>query len=549
VVQPARSSVPIARRQVSDGGCISGAPRGLDALLARSVATRAQQRLLQRFRVKAHLDSPDLDDDRLQQAVSSADLALNVNVDSGEAVLKFQKALTKAGFPNPESGKFDSETQGANARFQTREGIPYPTGRQAGPKTLSALDDVLLKGAKPDPKPEPKPKPLPQPPKDCARYEPGERELSLRTPGAVARTGGFGQILTLSNFGAGKSQMKAAHEEALRTFVREFDLADPASEMEIDFIRGFTDSVDAEEKNAALREARAVDVQFMLKKFAVPAAPDGQAADLKSYDTGCTPPARSLARRVIVALRRKVTPPPTCMPLTLGPGRTGCGTGTDFTHNDSPSVSTASAAKMAAWAVTEVGNPFRSNVPNVMCEADMDAELTLLGGSAGHAAFARFRAGTGGTEVLTSSTTLGAMALKSRSFAVSVAAVKREIELQLAAQANSGARVLDPCLLKVAAVPETHFPKLGPDPAALQAVIGGTHGEKLFLTTFSGDLAHRSYSANLRFVICDNFGVDEADLYSPGLIGFWVLQHERSPTKYKPYINELDLSVTISGTF
>ena len=53
----------------------------------------------------------------------------------------------------------------------------------------------------------------------------------------------------------------------------------------------------------------------------------------------------------------------------------------------------------------------------------------------------------------------------------------------------------------------------------------------------------------MRFVICDNFGVDETDLYSPGLLGFWVLQHERSATKYKPFVNQLDLSVTISGTF
>jgi hypothetical protein len=85
------------------------------------------------------------------------------------------------------------------------------------------------------------------------------------------------------------------------------------------------------------------------------------------------------------------------------------------------------------------------------------------------------------------------------------------------------------------------------DGVALKAVIGGTQGEELFATGFIGSLPTRTYSIDLRFLICDDFGVDEADLYAPGLFAFWVLQHERSP--YAPFINELDLPVTVSGTF
>ena len=59
----------------------------------------------------------------------------------------------------------------------------------------------------------------------------------------------------------------------------------------------------------------------------------------------------------------------------------------------------------------------------------------------------------------------------------------------------------------------------------------------------------RTYTIGLRFLICDDFGVDESDLYAPGLFAFWVLQHERSATHYAPFINELDLAVTESGTF
>src|SRR3712207_8216241 len=51
-------------------------------------------------------------------------------------------------------------------------------------------------------------------------------------------------------------------------------------------------------------------------------------------------------------------------------------------------------------------------------------------------------------------------------------------------------------------------------------------------------------SMTLRFVICDDFGVDQHDLYSPGLISFWVLQHERSG--YRPFINELVVESTFS---
>jgi outer membrane protein OmpA-like peptidoglycan-associated protein len=263
---------------------------GLDALLARSVATRASSgRLLQRFHLKPRLESPDLNSERLQKAVASAEQALNVNVDEGEAVVKLQAALSKAGFAAPDTGKYDSDTQRACAGFQKQQEIPFPTGRQAGPKTLSALDDVLLK-AKPDDK------------KDCAKYEqtPDERAQSIVSRGDVLRTG---SLLTLSNFAAGKSQMKRQHEDALRDLIREFDLASATSRFHVQFIHGFTDGVDAEEENVLLREARAADVQFVLNRSGVK-VPDGTPADPKDYDAGCTPKDRSFARRVEVKVTK-----------------------------------------------------------------------------------------------------------------------------------------------------------------------------------------------------------------------------------------------------
>jgi outer membrane protein OmpA-like peptidoglycan-associated protein len=249
------------------------------------------------------------------------------------------------------------------------------------------------------------------------------------------------------------------------------------------------------------------------------------------------------------------SPSVTCkLPASLGVGRTGCGTGSDFTHFDFPSISAASELKLAAWAAAHgatalpliplPGLPFRSLVPNAECELEMDAVLVGFARGAGHAAFSRFRAGTGGTETHSAGSTLGKDALVSGSFAHTLVAVKHDIESKLAIQAASGK--LDPCALKVVP-PATHFGVS--DGMTLKAVIGGTHGERLNATAFTGDIPTRTYSIGLEFLICDNFGVDEADLYAPGLFAFWVLQHERSATLYAPFINLLDLPVTVSGTF
>lgn len=240
---------------------------------------------------------------------------------------------------------------------------------------------------------------------------------------------------------------------------------------------------------------------------------------------------------------------PCALPVLLGIGRTGCGSGTDFTHFDFPSISLASTAKLAAWAANRPFSRGQSRflVTNMECEIEMDAVLTILAGGAGHDAFTRFATGTGGTKTHNKSSMLGALALGSPEIKSTVASVKSIIESQLVAQAASG--TLNPCVLLVKP-PATHFAsKKFYYPGALKSIIGGTHGEKLFATGFTGDIPSRSYTIDLRFLICDNFGVDESDLYAPGLFAFWVLQHERSASRYAPFINQLDLPVTVSGTF
>jgi hypothetical protein len=242
------------------------------------------------------------------------------------------------------------------------------------------------------------------------------------------------------------------------------------------------------------------------------------------------------------------TPPPSTapapcpLPVKLGTGRVHSPGAADFQHFDFPAISATSTSRLKAWALTHLETS-RAAVPDAACESEMDTVLGGFAGSAGHLAFARFRAGVGGTEVHGNGSPLGALALASSSFATTLAAVKADIQAQLAVQAAAGA--VDACGLSVIP-PETSFRYSSP---AIAAVIGGTQGEELYATAFTGNAVSRSYTMTLRFVIDDHFGVDENDLYFLGLFPFWVLQHERSATLYNPFVNELDLSVPLSGSF
>lgn len=70
----------------------------------------------------------------------------------------------------------------------------------------------------------------------------------------------------------------------------------------------------------------------------------------------------------------------------------------------------------------------------------------------------------------------------------------------------------------------------------LAAVIGGAKGSKYFVRNLDHDPLKKGYTFDLRVEICDHFGVDESDLYSPGLCAFWMLQHA-IPGVQSPFVN------------
>jgi peptidoglycan hydrolase-like protein with peptidoglycan-binding domain len=234
--------------------------------------------------------------------------------------------------------------------------------------------------------------------------------------------------------------------------------------------------------------------------------------------------------------------PPRVIPCTPLPrqifSRGGCGAGTDFTHNDFPSLAGVSSyGRTLVWQADHLSTDFR-------LRNDMRTELGVLAGSEGLRMVSHFSGGTGTRLTHDPTSTLGRDALSSGTFSHLNRSVIREIEHQLAGMTASG--VIDCNTITLPpGVPAVSFTFA--DGYALKGIIGGTQGLVIRITNFSVNPGSRSYDIGLQYLICDDFGVDTADLYSPGLAAFWVLQHRRSG--YVPFINELDLPMTAIGTY
>ncbi|WDE03633.1 hypothetical protein SG34_019915 [Thalassomonas viridans] len=219
--------------------------------------------------------------------------------------------------------------------------------------------------------------------------------------------------------------------------------------------------------------------------------------------------------------------------------RGGCGGGTDFTHNDFQSLSGVGAAGRAlVWQADNLSTDFR-------LRNDMRLELGILAGSEGWRMVDHFAGGSGTTLSHDNASTLGSAALASAAFTRLNSATLTAIEAALAAMASAGTIDCNALSLAGTTLPGVSFSFS--DGFALKGIIGGTQGLRIRLTELTVDPVSRSYDIGLQYLICDDFGVDTADLYSPALAAFWVLQHRRSGNL--PFINELDLTRSASGSF
>lgn len=142
------------------------------------------------------------------------------------------------------------------------------------------------------------------------RYDEGEREASAKSPGETKRDKVAAKIvITLSNFEVGKEKLKPEHERALADAVTEFRLGQTCSRGgSVALIEGYTDAVDSEATNAALRDLRVSSAERYLFRLISPghfdhadtsrAAPAGQYLNPRND----TPQARADNRAVKIEL-------------------------------------------------------------------------------------------------------------------------------------------------------------------------------------------------------------------------------------------------------
>lgn len=220
--------------------------------------------------------------------------------------------------------------------------------------------------------------------------------------------------------------------------------------------------------------------------------------------------------------------------------RGGCGSrsAADFRSYDFPTLSVTDTMKVAAARLMTDGQ----------LETVFRAELTAFGtGALGASFVTRFIAGTGGKWTHGVGSTIATLAARAGAFQSAVRNVANQINMQVRGQFVHGA--LHTFTLSGITAPGISFRPFDPftDGMTMKALIGGTQGLQIMMWNFAVVPGTFNYNAMLRFVMCDNFGVDESDLYSPALIAFWVLQHERPG--HRPFVNEIIVDVAIRGNF
>jgi hypothetical protein len=303
-------------------------------------------------------------------------------------------------------------------------------------------------------------------------------------------------------------------------------------------VHGFASEEGDPNFNEALSCARAVKARSILLAELARA---GISATIEIYKHGATAGNRPDRRSVVIKSSAATPSPPlglTVLPCSSLPhligSRGACGTGRDFSYADFPALGITDTLKVA---------PFRSQNDLVLLTI-FTTELGALAGSTGSSMISRFSAGSGATFIHGTTSLLSILALASGTFRRALASVRTAIHSSLQAQASTGTVDCNSLAIPATAVPRIYF--TFSDGSVLKAAIGGTQGLEVFVTSFSLPPGGNTYSLTLQFVICDDFGVDESDLYSPGLISFWILQHERFG--YRPFVNEIIVEDTVTGT-
>jgi hypothetical protein len=254
-------------------------------------------------------------------------------------------------------------------------------------------------------------------------------------------------------------------------------------------------------------------------------------------------------RKVVISVARaapRPTTPTPCVPAVYT-GRTpvliyhhgSVGTGRDAIWGDFPTSIVSGLPWYQRWPVNlAIGSP-DINLLSVMAGV-----LGGLGGAEGVTAVRHFSSGGGGALTYGPGSTFSTLASSAVMFRTAVAFAAGRINAAIRAQAAACNIDYRTIRLPSGAIPAIAF--LASDSVPLKAVIGGTQALWVSISSFSS-FPGRTYTAVLSFDIYDDFGVDESDLYAPGLYEFYVLQHFR--TAYRPFVHRIVVEETITGSY
>lgn len=254
-------------------------------------------------------------------------------------------------------------------------------------------------------------------------------------------------------------------------------------------------------------------------------------------------------RKVVISVARaapRPTTPTPCVPAVYT-GRTpvliyyhgSVGTGRDAIWGDFPTSIVSGLPWYQRWPVNLI-----MGSPDIKLLSVMAGVLGGLGGAEGVAAVRQFNLGAGGAITYWPGSPFSTLASSAVMFRAAVAAAASRINAAIRAQAAACNIDYRTIRLPSGAIPAIAF--LASDSVPLKAVIGGTQALWVSISSFSS-FPGRTYTAVLSFDIYDDFGVDESDLYAPGLYEFYVLQHFR--TAYRPFVHRIVVEETITGSY
>ncbi|WP_143306616.1 eCIS core domain-containing protein [Chitinophaga vietnamensis] len=230
-------------------------------------------------------------------------------------------------------------------------------------------------------------------------------------------------------------------------------------------------------------------------------------------------------------------------PVTIG-SRGGCGTGDDATTAYFPLSAVPPALLPSALS--------QDSMPDFSLRLLPQGVLTTFAGSDGYSLFSDFYNSSASSRTFAAGSDVATRAQAHASFVAARASVEHELAANLASQAVTN--TISCGSITLATLPVISFS--GSADMKLWTLIGGTQGLVVELTGITILPYTRNFIADVRFNICDDFGVDVSDLSRTGFSGsilnelllpFWILQHRRSG--HTPLIVNVVLEEHISGAY